>query len=498
MTDRVIVRKGAYYDSVTLMLISRDAAAQAGVQDVAVAAATPLNLDLMRKQGFDLAGEGDLGPNDLVIALRTVDDEAADGALAHIEGQLTAKGGESMEPSEIAPAHSVAAAANRRADLSMAFLSVPGRYVAYEAASAIEAGLNVFCFSDGMSLEHEAALKRRAVERGLLFMGADCGTAIIDGTALGFANAVDRGPAGAIGASGTGLQQVTCLLDSAGVGMSQAIGVGGRDLKAELMTLHALELLGRDDATEAIVVVSKPPHPDVAAAVAETAGSLGKPVVLAFLGMEATPPAADSVEFAPSLEAAAARVAELTGGRLPEFEERPPEHPASGFIRGLYSGGTLCDEAMQIVAARGGPVASNIPLRDEWGLEDVEDSRGHTFIDFGEDELTEGRPHPMIDPTLRNERLEREARDPEVGVILLDVVLGYGSHPDPAGELADVIRAGLESRGSDELHVVVSLCATLGDPQGLEAQRERLTEAGAIVTRSNAHAARLAVGAAGL
>jgi len=441
MTEHVIVRRGAYYDSVTLMLVSRAAGASVGM-------ATPLNLALLADQGFTI--DEDLGPNDLVIAVRADDVEAV---VAAVDRELSAKATPSSGPAERPAARSLASAARRDPELSLAFLSIPGDHVAHEASAALAAGLHVFCFSDGVSLEVEAQLKRQALERGLLFMGADCGTAILDGVALGFANAVARGPVGIVGASGTGIQEVCCLLDAAGVGVSHAIGVGGRDLSAEvggLMMRRGLELLAADDGTKVVVAISKPPDPAVAAAVHEAAEATGKPVVL---GFDLT------------LEEAAARAAELVGAALPRFEGELHRPPAPGEVRGLYSGGTLCGEAARIVG------------------------RG-TFTDFGADEYTQGRAHPMIDPSLRLEHLAAAAREPGVTVVLLDVVLGFGAHPDPAGELAPAI-AGVDK------HVIVALCGAAGDPQGLEAQRERLEAAGAVVTRSNAHAARLAKEASG-
>jgi FdrA protein len=454
VTERVIVRPGAYYDSVTLMLVSRSAAAEDGAESVAVGMGTPLNLELLADQAFDV----EAGPNDLVIAFRARDEEAAARVLEAVDRELAAKPS-SGGAVERAAAASIAAAARRDRELSVAFLSIPGRHVAYEAAAALEAGLHVFCFSDGVSLAAEAALKRRAAERRLLFMGADCGTAIIDGVGLGFANAVERGPVGIVGASGTGIQEVSCLLDTAGIGVSHAIGVGGRDLSAEvggLMMRRGLELLAGDDATEAIVAISKPPDPDVAAAIQRAAHDVGKPVIVAFIGDDEA-----------TLEAAAGGAARIVGGSLPRFGETLRHAPRPGRIRGLYSGGTLCGEAAAIA---GGP--------------------GHAFVDFGADEYTQGRAHPMIDPALRLERFAAEAADPEVTVLLLDVVLGYGAHPDPAAELAPAID------GADK-HVIVALCGAAGDPQGLDGQRRRLEAAGAVVTRSNAHAARLAREASG-
>ena len=444
MTERVLVRRGAYHDSVTLMLVSRAAGREDGAEAVAVGMATPLNLELLADQGFTVE---DAGPNDLVIAVRARDEAAVEAAVAAVDRELAAKG---EAPAAAAGRPAVRSLRSAARAASLAFLSIPGEHVAYEAAAALEAGLHVFCFSDGVSVEVEAALKRRAVERGLLFMGPDCGTAILDGVAVGFANAVERGPVGIVGASGTGIQEVSCLLDAAGVGISHAIGVGGRDLHAGvggLMMRRGLELLADDEDTRVIVAISKPPDPAVAAAIEEAAAAAGKHVVLG---------------FDRTLESAAARAAELVGGALPAFEAGLRRPPSRGRVVGLYSGGTLCAEAEAIVG-------------------------GGEFIDFGADEYTQGRAHPMIDPSLRAERLAAVAADPDVAVALVDVVLGYGAHADPAGEIA----AALEG-AHDGLHAIVALCGAAGDPQGLDEQRERLEAAGAVVTRSNAHAARLA------
>jgi len=501
MTERVVVRRGVYHDSVTLMQVSRQAEGLPGVTAAAAVAATPVNLELLARQGFAVDAEG-LGPNDLVLCVRADGEEAAEAAVEAIGGLLAGAGRAGEDGGDgraAAPPRSLRAAARRDPDLKLAVLSVPGRHLAYEAAQAIQAGLHVFCFSDGLDVAEEAAFKRLAAERGLLFMGADCGTAILDGVGLGFANAVRRGPVGVVGASGTGIQEVTCLLDAAGVGVSHAVGVGGRDLSVTvggIMTLRALELLAGDEQTRAILVISKPPDPRVAERVAATAAATGKPVTLAFPGMDAPPPLPAGVAFAGSLEAAAAWAAASQGAALPPDAAAAPA-VTPGAIRGLFSGGTLCYEAMAVVAAVAGRVASNIPLRPEWRLADAARSDGHTFVDFGDDAMTEGRAHPMIDPSLRAERFRREAADPETGVVLLDVVLGYGAHPDPAGELAPLVERALAAR-PDGLSVVVALCGAAGDPQGLDRQAAALRAAGAVVTRSSAHAARLALAAAGL
>ena len=474
MIERILVHRNTYFDSVALMLASRDAEEAEGISFAAAVSATPVNLQLLGDQGFDLAA--DLSPNDLVIALKATDDRAADAAAALVEQRLRARPDTDGDRSSAVAARSLRSAARGDRDLNLAFVSVPGRHAAYEVAQALDAGLHVFCFSDGVDLETEAQLKRRAQGDGLLFMGADCGTAIIDGIALGFANAIRPGPVGIVGASGTGIQQVTCLLDGAGTGISHAIGVGGRDLSATVggvMTLHALELLANDDATETIVVISKPPSPSVARTVAEAAGRTGKPVVMGMLGLAGSTKfdVPSNVELITSLEDAAAKA---SAGRIETRDTPGPQVSTPGRIRGLFCGGSLCFEAAAIVAASGA---------------------AHDFTDFGEDEWTQGRAHPMIDPGLRNEHLVRAAIDRAVGVIVLDVVLGYGAHPDPAAALAPLINNALSER--DDLTIVASVCGTDADPQGLGEQRSELGSAGALVTGNAAHAGRLAVAAAG-
>jgi FdrA protein len=344
-------------------------------------------------------------------------------------------------------------------------------------------------------------------------MGPDCGTTIIGGVGLGFANVVRPGPVGIVAASGTGAQQVCCLLDNAGVGVSHVIGVGGRDLSADVggsTTLRALDALDRDEATELIVVVSKPPDAAVADRVRERAAACSTPVVLGFIGPGRPDLTAVTLE-------AIERLGQPSDPRPPArwrspspSDPRPPARwrspspsdppvgPLVGVatLRGLFSGGTLCQEAMVIAAEALGPIASNIPLRPEWTVEDPAKHDGHLMLDLGDDRLTRGRPHPMIDHSLRLARLAREAERPGNHVILLDVVLGHGADPDPATAIAPAIRMAQDratDRG-DRLEVVVSLCGTRDDPQDLQRQANRLADAGAVVHLSNARAARAAVG----
>ncbi len=478
MTRTVQVRRGAYQDSVSLMLISRELGERADVATVQVAMATELNLDLLSGLGFDVPG--DASPNDMVIAIDAADTAAAESTVAALDVALArrpATGG-ALDPG--APPPATIGAAARRVDASLALISTPGRTATIDAADALAAGLDVMIFSDNVPVAQEVALKAWADEAGLLVLGPDCGTAVVAGVGLGFANVVRPGPVGIVAASGTGAQQLMSLLDGVGLGVTHCLGVGGRDLSAEVggrSTLTALDRLDADDDVETIVVISKPPAAEVAELVTNHTRSLHKPVVIGYLGVGQ-----------PDLTETASRVAEAAGvtWQPPQRWGADPPPPRPGYLRGLFVGGTLCDEAMIMAAASLDRVASNIPLDGQPALDAELTSVGHTFIDFGDDQLTSGRPHPMIDPSLRLERLRRELTDPDCAVVLLDVVLGHGAHPDPATELAAMIHGS-------STPVVVSLIGTRDDPQGLADQAARLMDAGAIVHASNAAATREAL-----
>jgi FdrA protein len=480
------VRSGAYHDSVTLMQVSQLAQQQPGIDSAQIAMATPLNLDLLADLGFE---PPPAEPSQLVIALRGEDQHAVDAALAAVEEALSARHGPAAEGAGgVAPPRSIGMAA-RDGHAGLALVSTPGAVATLDAMDALDAGLNVMVFSDNVGVAEEVALKQTATERGLLVMGPDCGTAVVAGVGLGFANVVRPGPVGIVAASGTGAQHLMCLLDGVDVGVSHCLGVGGRDLSEQVgarSTLRAMQLLADDPAVELIAVISKPPHPTVAGMVRERAGALSKPVVFALLG-----------PGQPDITEAAQVIVDELGHRWRAPREFPPSRAASGrgaYLRGLFVGGTLCDEAMLIATERLGPVSSNIPLRAELALDSSMRSRGHTMIDFGDDQLTAGRAHPMIDGSLRLRRLIAEAADPDVGAIMLDVVLGHGADPDPADSLAPAISTAREAR---DVPILVSLVGTRDDPQDLDLQAASLCAAGAHVYLSNADATRAAVSVVG-
>ncbi|MGY5882951.1 FdrA family protein [Modestobacter lacusdianchii] len=473
----VSLRSGVYADSVRLMQVSREIGDRPGVHAVVVAMATPLNLELAA--GMGLAPDGEAKPDQLLIALRATGDAELAAAVAAVDAALAARA-ERGEAQTI-PSRTIGAGLDGVADPALAIVSVPGQHAVAEAADAIAAGRSVLVFSDGVPVEHEVALKRAAHDAGVLVMGPDCGTAIVSGLALGFANVVRRGPVGLVAASGTGAQQVSCLLDAAGVGVSHVLGVGGRDLSEAvggLATLDALAALDADPATERVLLVSKPPAPSVAARVQEAAAGLSVPVRSAALSAEQ-----------PDLTAAVEALLADLGVAVPSWPSRPGSAdavPAGAVLKGFYSGGTLADEAMLIAAPVLGDVRSNTPLRPELDLGTDLAARGSVVIDFGDDALTVGRAHPMIDPTLRLEAIAGLAESGEPAVLLLDVVLGHGADPDPAASLVPALRAA-------GLPTVVALVGTEADPQGWSRQADALAEAGAAVFASNAAAVRHAL-----
>lgn len=486
------VRRSFYQDSVTLMRLTRDMEAVPGVRRAAVMMGTPANRALLKDAGL-LAAEGEAaGPTDLVIAVLADTRETADAARTAAESALSARRTAAM-PGVARRPLTLASALKTLPAATLALISVPGAYAGAEALKALHAGLHVMLFSDNVPVATEVELKTLARQRGLFVMGPDCGTAIVNGVPLGFANAVARGRIGIAAASGTGLQEVTCHIAAAGEGISQAIGVGGRDLSDEvggLMMEWALAALAADPETAVVCVIGKPPGPATLAKLEGWIAKLGKPCVTQCGG---------APHVAATLEDAALAAVALVRGTKPapvEFTAPPgaiaqlvedavlPLRRNQRWVRGVYSGGTLAYEAIGILKARLADVAPGV----------TGGGKAHRVVDIGEDRFTVGRPHPMIDGTVRREWIEKEGADPETAVLLLDVVLGYGAHPDPAGEILPAIRAAQRAAESAGRHlaVVASVCGTEGDPQRRSAQVAALSAAGVIVMPSNAQAARLA------
>jgi len=515
MAIRALLKRNTYYDSITLMSVAQVVKDLPGVEDVGAVMATELNRELLHNSdllpvAFLAEQERVPGPEDLLIVVRAVDEVRAEEALAIAEERLTIRGDRGAASSSGAttlPVRSLEVALRRDETANLALISVAGEHAWLEAEQALRHGLHVFLFSDNVPIEQEQRLKALAAEKRLLLMGPDCGTAIINGVGLGFSNVVPRGSIGIVGASGTGMQQLLCLIAAAGLGVSQAIGTGGRDLSEAIggvMMKSGLALLADDPQTEVIVLVSKPPAQRVAHDIL-AASQLDKPVVVVFLGTapEQFAAVAGKVHLARTLTEGAELAVSLAGGdrslvpgkdALLKYDlaaERTKLAPSQRYMRALYSGGTLCDEAMLLLSERVGAVASNIPLRPEWALVPGEMYRGHTALDLGSDEFTRGRPHPMIDPTLRLQYLARAAENPETAVILFDIVLGFCAQQNPTAVYAPAISRARApaTTGGRSLPVIVSLCGTEGDPQRLSMQRRALEAAGALVFESNVAAA---------
>jgi FdrA protein len=484
------VRRATYFDSIVLMRISRQIAGMAGVQEAGLMLGTPANKDILREAGV-LGPDGEAAePGDLILAVRATDAAAGAAAMAEAKRLLDAPREEAASSGLIA-VRTLRSAVRELPDANLALISVPGHFAVAEARKALALGLHVMIFSDNVALADEVAIKREARKRGLLVMGPDCGTAIIGGAPLCFANEVPRGNIGIVGASGTGIQEVSCLIARAGGGISHAIGTGGRDLKAEvgaITTLMAIDALDADPASRHIVLISKPPEPAVARLVLDRVARSAKPFTICFLGASGLALPANA-RAAATLRAAADASLGRAAGKAPA-----PRLRANGgtLVRGLFAGGTFCSEAQIVFAQAGLPVASNVPVPGASALAGAQETHAltHTMIDLGDDEFTRGRPHPMIEPAVRERPLAAALADPAVGAILLDVVLGHGAHPDPAGHLAGL----LGGRTGGPL-VIASVTGTDADPQPRGVQVEKLVAAGVMVANSNADAAELAAAA---
>ncbi len=509
MVVRVVIKKDTYRDSVTLMKISNEVAELKGVLQAAVVMATPTNKQLLKDVKLLTDEIERAGPNDLVIALDAMDEESMQIASSEVDRLLSAR--EPTEVEEVRP-KTLDTALSMMPDANLVMISVPGDFARREAMRALRKGINVFLFSSNVPIEEELELKRVSRKKGLLMMGPDCGTAIINNIVLGFGNIVNQGPIGIVSASGTGLQQVSTLIHMEGSGISQGIGTGGNDLSRKIggmMMIEGVKLLERDEGTKAIVLISKPPDQQTREKVLRAAGNGKKPVVVNFLGEDGEETGKRGCIPATTLEDAAKIACALVQGK--GFEktiftisrkkimatvktESSKFSETQKYIRGLFSGGTLCYEALVILAPLIGDVFSNTPLKAEYKLEDVNASKENTCIDMGSEEFTIGRPHPIIDFTLRKRRIIQEARDPETAVVLMDVVLGYGAHQDPAAELVPPVTdaKALAERNGRFLSIIASVVGTPEDPQDLLRQTQKLREAGVIVMPSNAQASRIA------
>ena len=490
-TIKTEVRSGVYYDSAKLMSLQRSLAGLPGILDTGVVMGTESNKELLAHIGLDSKEVIASKPDELVIVLKAENEKAADEALAKVDELLAARKG--SQDGNYQP-HSIETAAGMLPDSSWVIVSVAGRYAGGVTREALRLGKHVHLFSDNVSIEEEIELKKEARELGLLVMGPDCGTAMIGGMGLAFANKIRLGPIGIVAAAGTGLQQVACRIHQLGSGITSGIGTGGKDLSEKvgaITFLMALDVLDRDPDTKVIVLTSKPPSPKVAEEVLKKARKAKKPVVINFISRPVTTLRDGNLFFATGLDDAARLAVELANNPPKISDDIDVDlkvfKPEQKYLRGLFSGGTLAYEAQYILAGYLPRVWANSPLNKDNKMANSLVSQEHCIVDLGEDEFTVGRLHPMMDNELRIRRLYEETKDPEVAVIMLDVVIGYGSHPNPASEIAPAIKKCLDDAKKAGRHLEIA-CVVTGtdeDPQDFNLQVQLLKDAGAWVDASN-------------
>ena len=502
MNSKVLIIENQYYDSLFLMGINKRLSDEPGITQSAVLMGTENNKKLLAEIGLLREEAKATGPNDLIIGVFSESEKMADEALSKVEGWLDK--GFSTGSSE--KNRTFESGLLKQPSSNLAVITVPGEFAAREANKALNAGLNVFIFSSNVDVEEELELKTLAREKGLLVMGPDCGTSIINGVGIGFANRVRKGAIGVIGASGTGLQEFTSQVHNAGFGISHAIGTGSRDLSnaiGGLTTIYALHLLQEDDETKVIVIVSKLPEKATLAKLVEEFKKISKPVVACFLGFKPSIDGEGTLFKKVDLidDAVALSISCLPEQKPLESEGviktitptvvRLDKHSQRKFIRGLFAGGTFCYQTQQIFTQEGIPFYSSYPLEKKWLLKNPEQSQENSLIDMGDEYFTLGKPHPMMDGTMRAKRIRQEGADPEVAILLLDFILGFNASNDPVGGALDAIKyaRGHALSAREEIVIVASVTGTKEDSQDADLQIKLLEEAGVIVFRSNAQAA---------
>lgn len=511
MAELILVRENSYFDSVTLMTLSNKLKKIDGVSDAVVSMATDMNKDLLAGIGMSNDEVVNAGANDLLIAIRAASDDICNSTLATMDEMLTSKKGGSKKGARTV-FNTISEAKRNDEDLNLSIISVKGEFAAREAREALKNDMNVMLFSDNVTVEQELELKQKAHEKGLLVMGPDCGTAILDGVGLCFANKVRKGKIGLVAASGTGLQELCVLVHRLGQGVSQAIGTGGRDLSAEIggiMMMDGLSLLEKDEDTKIICLVSKPPVKEVAEKILEKVRNCKKPVVVCFISGTYNKLEGTNVVFASNLEDAAVKCVEIATGKDIENhkgtifegneawveENKSKLKSEQKYIRGLYCGGTIASETATEMERALAEVYSNVSKKPEHKLKDAMKSVANTVVDLGDDMFTVGRPHPMIEPGLRDDRLMAEMTDPETAVVVMDFELGYGSNEDPVGVTIDTIREAKakNEKAGCEVPIIAYILGTDEDFQKYDMQKQMLEKEGVYVTKSNLQAALAAI-----
>lgn len=503
MTSGYVIRKNEYYDSVFLMGINKQLSDFPGVKQTAVLMGTENNKKLLNDIGIEDDSIDTAKPNDLIVAVIAESQQIVDEILNNLDLRFNTI----FESSPVSEWKTFEDGFAQKPNANLEVLSIPGEYVSREARKAIESGLHVFIFSSNVSLQEELELKKLAAKRNLLVMGPDCGTSIIGGVGIGFANVVRKGSIGVIGASGTGLQEFTCQVHNAGQGISHAVGTGTNDVSdtiGGLTSLAAIDALEADSNTRVIAFVSKPPGEKMQDKLIERLKNCSKPTICCFLGAGYSSTPDDRLHFTSTIDLAVDWALHLVGSTPPpeELKLQPEEltwvdieaaqwTSEQQYLRGVFAGGTYCYQSQQILQDGGLEIYSNAPLDPVFLLDDPDQSRTHTIVDMGDEYYTLGKPHPMIDGSLREDRILSESLDSQVAVLFLDFILGYNASSDPAGELLDAISQAQRAASNRGAHLTVaaSICGTEGDPQDLNLQTQLLKDQGVYVFNSNSRAA---------
>ena len=493
--QKIFVEKGRYVDSVTLMGVGERAMKKCHVKNAEGMMGTPANIDTLKDMGYEVPE--DITKNDLMLAVTGETEEQLEAAKE--EMLLVLNGGASKNAANYRDLNEIDL---EKDPYDLVQISLPGEYAAAEAKKAIEMGLDVFIFSDNVSIEEELELKKLGREKGRLVMGPDCGVGLIGGVALAAGSINKDGPVGIVGASGSGAQEVACLIERMGLGVHCLIGTGGRDLKPEIggITMRmGMEKLEKDDHVKVICLVSKLADLNVMSGILDDADKLSKPVVAVFLGGNEKLFEGHKVAGAMSLEEAARKAVALVTGKEPTLGFTDAEmkeltnrvhslRPEQKYFRGLYCGGTFTEEALILFKKENPDVQlySNLETKYATQLSDHAVSQGHAILDMGAEDFTAEAPHPVFDPALRVRRVEQELRDPSVAVILLDFITGPGVALNPIMPYVDLCA------NHKDVLFIATICGAEGDPQDIRAAREALKKAGVIVADSNYQSARLA------
>ena len=507
---KTIVMRNCYMDSILILSVSREMMKLPGVHKAVVVMATDMNKTVVDEFGGMTDDVNGACANDLLLSLDCDDASAVAAAEAKVKEIASGKSDGDKQESSV-EYRTIKAAKTALPEADICIISLPGEYALDEAKTAIANGMNLFIFSD-MEEDEELEIKQLAHEKGLFVMGPGAGTAVINNISLGLMSKARPGRVGIVAASGSGLQEVAVLVHNYGEGISQAIGTGGHDLSAGvggIMFLQGIDYLANDPGTDVIVLVSKPPHPDVARKI-YAALPKNKPVVIFFLGGDAAEIKSAGAYAPRTLEETAQMAVALARGEKPAerdvvADDRKTLAPAAAaekaklgaeqkYMRGLFCGGTHSEEAVTLLQEFVANMHSNIKFGKVALLEDRYQSLENSLVDMGDEVFTKGRPHPVMDPSILVERMIQEARDPSVGVILFDLLYGHAIHKDPVGAIEDALKEirRIEAQEGRHICVIASLCGTDIEPQNVAQQAERLREYGVIIEPSNAKAALLA------